>query len=144
MLLNVGVADYGVMGTSDWTTDSFQKGMEGGQRLERQAGSCIREMRSIRVFISLVSSMSMSTKRTGRVDGRVALALTLTSAPRDVNVMYRGQLDLQLGPINCHTAGTVAGTDSGHGRYDEGICGRSAESEWEQHTHKDRPRQGKV
>ena len=34
MLLDFGVADYGVRGTSDWTTDSVRKGVAGGQRLE--------------------------------------------------------------------------------------------------------------
>ena len=98
MLLDVGVADYGVMGTSDWTTNSARKGIVGGQRLERQADGCIREMRSIRVFIGLASGTSTSTKCTGRIGLGVALALTLTDAPNDVNAMYGGRLDLWLGP----------------------------------------------
>lgn len=50
MLLDFGVADYGVRGTSDWTTDSVRYGVAGGQRLEKQVkrmytDGCIREMR---------------------------------------------------------------------------------------------------
>ena len=51
MLLDVGVADHGVMGTSDWTTDSVRDGVAGEQRLNKHC--CIGELRLIRVFIGI-------------------------------------------------------------------------------------------
>ena len=94
MLLDHGSAGYGVGEPFDETTTFTREGMEGGQRLERQADGCIREMRSIRIFIGSASGTSTSTKRTGRVDTRVAPALALADAPSDVNVMYGRRLGL--------------------------------------------------
>ena len=51
VLLDFGVAEYGVRGASGWTTDSVRDGVVGEQRLNKHC--CIGELRLIRVFIGV-------------------------------------------------------------------------------------------
>ena len=51
VLLDFGVAEYGVRDASDWTTDSVRDGVVGEQRLNKHC--CIGELRLIRVFIGI-------------------------------------------------------------------------------------------